>query len=102
ATVHIEISTLSLHDALPILVKRLKSGAMNVGKMSSTSRLKAIQAIQTYSHHRSPIFAISHRTSISSEDGRSVVAVCLDRLDGFRSEEHTSELQSRGHLVCRL
>src|SRR5437870_9312276 len=23
-------------------------------------------------------------------------------LDGFRSEEHTSELQSRGHLVCRL
>src|SRR5437870_11425598 len=25
----------------------------------------------------------------------------LERLDG-RSEEHTSELQSRGHLVCRL
>src|SRR6266702_181786 len=27
-----------------------------------------------------------------------------DRLDPgrFRSEEHTSELQSRGHLVCRL
>src|SRR5690625_6543476 len=23
-------------------------------------------------------------------------------LDGERSEEHTSELQSRGHLVCRL
>src|SRR5690625_6036345 len=22
--------------------------------------------------------------------------------DTFRSEEHTSELQSRGHLVCRL
>src|SRR5439155_26284018 len=25
-----------------------------------------------------------------------------DALDGIRSEEHTSELQSRGHLVCRL
>src|SRR5439155_13101863 len=24
------------------------------------------------------------------------------RAAGFRSEEHTSELQSRGHLVCRL
>src|SRR5437660_6293943 len=24
------------------------------------------------------------------------------RPDGVRSEEHTSELQSRGHLVCRL
>src|SRR5690625_5757205 len=25
-----------------------------------------------------------------------------DELDDVRSEEHTSELQSRGHLVCRL
>src|SRR5690625_7094948 len=24
------------------------------------------------------------------------------RLEDLRSEEHTSELQSRGHLVCRL
>src|SRR6266508_4985498 len=24
------------------------------------------------------------------------------RVTGLRSEEHTSELQSRGHLVCRL
>src|SRR5436305_11172406 len=31
-------------------------------------------------------------------------AVLLDQLDGclLRSEEHTSELQSRPHLVCRL
>src|SRR5437660_7013150 len=26
----------------------------------------------------------------------------LDADDHYRSEEHTSELQSRGHLVCRL
>src|SRR5690625_6112299 len=26
----------------------------------------------------------------------------VTRLDALRSEEHTSELQSRGHLVCRL
>src|SRR5437870_10614171 len=26
----------------------------------------------------------------------------LDSTKLFRSEEHTSELQSRGHLVCRL
>src|SRR5690625_6688843 len=25
-----------------------------------------------------------------------------ERAHGLRSEEHTSELQSRGHLVCRL
>src|SRR5690625_2569602 len=29
-------------------------------------------------------------------------AVIYYTLDGSRSEEHTSELQSRGHLVCRL
>src|SRR5207253_11374811 len=26
----------------------------------------------------------------------------IRKLNCFRSEEHTSELQSRGHLVCRL
>src|SRR5690625_7057926 len=26
----------------------------------------------------------------------------IRQLSGVRSEEHTSELQSRGHLVCRL
>src|SRR5437660_8167117 len=30
----------------------------------------------------------------------AIVGLCLDR--SLRSEEHTSELQSRGHLVCRL
>src|SRR5439155_19085776 len=28
--------------------------------------------------------------------------LCISRYDSWRSEEHTSELQSRGHLVCRL
>src|SRR5690625_6799676 len=28
--------------------------------------------------------------------------ITLDLADRLRSEEHTSELQSRGHLVCRL
>src|SRR5690625_1195764 len=46
------------------------------------------------------------------EDGRKETPVLMltardqleDKLSGFdsRSEEHTSELQSRGHLVCRL
>src|SRR5437870_7042243 len=33
---------------------------------------------------------------------RLLDAVGLGRHDHPRSEEHTSELQSRGHLVCRL
>src|SRR5690625_5747624 len=41
-----------------------------------------------------------------SEDGEADVANCLDPganyIGAARSEEHTSELQSRGQLVCRL
>src|ERR1041385_8158767 len=33
---------------------------------------------------------------------RGVVTCCSCRLASDRSEEHTSELQSRLHLVCRL
>src|SRR5690625_5441109 len=29
-------------------------------------------------------------------------SLLTQNFDGVRSEEHTSELQSRGHLVCRL
>src|SRR5690625_6532985 len=31
-----------------------------------------------------------------------VVVIVMPFFDLWRSEEHTSELQSRGHLVCRL
>src|SRR5207253_3995733 len=43
---------------------------------------------------------------VSRSDPRDdVVTRCTRRIRGrnpARSEEHTSELQSRGHLVCRL
>src|SRR5439155_25914080 len=35
-----------------------------------------------------------------SENGRTVLRINI--MKPTRSEEHTSELQSRGHLVCRL
>src|SRR5690625_1246619 len=36
------------------------------------------------------------------QDNRAETAEILSNKDSNRSEEHTSELQSRGHLVCRL
>src|SRR5690554_7015896 len=39
-----------------------------------------------------------HRTG----RGRLIDISLLDGMIGLRSEEHTSELQSRPHLVCRL
>src|SRR5258707_2961613 len=71
-----EIYTLSLHDALPISGPRLSQGrAAEVG-----------------------LFRASHGRL--SEGKRSVLGVGNNPTS--RSEEHTSELQSRQYLVCRL
>src|SRR5436305_8195865 len=64
-----ESSTLSLHDALPIL-----SGGITVASQSLRRQTLILHA------------------EAGAEDERLAP----------RSEEHTSELQSRPHLVCRL
>src|SRR5207253_11223149 len=53
--------------------------------------------------------AALHQQRFARRQARAVVDVRPDGEEGFgqrggleRSEEHTSELQSRGHLVCRL
>src|SRR5690625_6414061 len=41
-------------------------------------------------------------TPVQMVNSRDVHSILLERKGVPRSEEHTSELQSRGHLVCRL
>src|SRR3989449_3323473 len=69
------------------------------------------QAFQTQHHEvgrlltelRSLAHAIrSSQTIEPSHPVRRRLTVVHDRLEQMRSEEHTSELQSRLHLVCRL
>src|SRR3712207_7646029 len=76
-----EIYTLSLHDALPI------SGCRAVETPPRSQRS------QVASSGRIPIEACS---AACSEPGSAVSSTSA------RSEEHTSELQSRQYLVCRL
>src|SRR3712207_6946880 len=77
-----EIYTLSLHDALPICQPRL--GGTPPGDRQRDGRLTAAP------YHRWPMAS-----------GPDLFVVC--RSTGTRrSEEHTSELQSRQYLVCRL
>src|SRR3712207_7326147 len=80
-----EIYTLSLHDALPISVdewcERLQKAGIPYEKLATTEEvLEDPQCWENGYLHR--------HTFESGNEGRS--------------EEHTSELQSRQYLVCRL
>src|SRR5206468_13088566 len=91
--------TLSLHDALPIFVL---SGALGVLRQSTTrpwsmcsaARAPASSGVRT-STTRTPIWNGNVQPAASYG--------CSGGPSGYsRSEEHTSELQSRSDLVCRL
>src|SRR3712207_6959088 len=75
-----EIYTLSLHDALPILPSALACVRQHVKKRGLSD----------------PPLPIEHQMLLLVLKGRDHV------LQQLRSEEHTSELQSRQYLVCRL
>src|SRR2546428_4936372 len=74
-----EIYTLSLHDALPISLQR--SGGSWYGHLRAHCRRR-------------------ERAARRARQGRQTHGVVTATLT--RSEEHTSELQSRSDLVCRL
>src|SRR5258708_13273049 len=78
-----EIYTLSLHDALPIWwrITSLAGEAQASGNAAQISRARA---------RARPRARLRHRARAPA------------RARTIRSEEHTSELQSPDHLVCRL
>src|SRR5690606_41511484 len=78
-----ELSTLSLHDALPILNDGY--GAVTIGSVEK--------------YITDTAFALGWKPDMSNVTWTDKkVAV----IGAGRSEEHTSELQSRENLVCRL
>src|SRR5690606_40667936 len=88
--------TLSLHDALPILI-------------DATGRPVVISGFSEISFTEPPPEppAPRHRNGTArapgGEPAEAAAAPWSDELDrADRSEEHTSELQSRENLVCRL
>src|SRR5207253_5433665 len=91
-----DIYTLSLHDALPICLEAA------AGMESAVRAAGAVPALIG-------VLDGQLRVGLTAEELRRLAAspgvakVNSGNLASTaRSEEHTSELQSRGHLVCRL
>src|SRR5690606_40364427 len=90
ARVPLDLFTLSLHDALPILITGLLNSVLGgdlLGGLLTGDGLVDIPLLE----------------ELLGETG--LLGGLLDGLlgeNGLRSEEHTSELQSRENLVCRL
>src|SRR5437899_5072403 len=75
-----EIYTLSLHDALPIYQDAVADACVH--SVERKDHLAAVGAVE-----------------VERLDDENLAPLMRGR---FRSEEHTSELQSLRHLVCRL
>src|SRR5207253_10403622 len=93
-----DLSTISLHDALPIFAGTQAPVDFDERLFVRVDRI----LLQRLADDR------SHLVALGEKDVNAVDVLFLRHRDDarlerlVRSEEHTSELQSRGHLVCRL
>src|SRR5205814_8251898 len=85
STAPTQIHTLSLHDALPISLQHRGQESAGVVSIDQGGNARAVRSMGTLSD--------AFASDLSKLNGVSAIG---------RSEEHTSELQSLRHLVCRL
>src|SRR5690606_41370627 len=94
-------STLSLHDALPIWGSRASGD--EEGPLARGQRDRHhVPAHELSSATRLDLAAHAHGLVLEQEARVGAGVDHPGELEELRSEEHTSELQSRENLVCRL
>src|SRR5690625_3806057 len=77
-------------------VRSQGAGGQNVNSVATAVQIKLdINAAPLPADMRERLLALSDQRI-------SALGIITIKAQNFRSEEHTSELQSRGHLVCRL
>src|SRR3712207_7280267 len=86
-----ESYTLSLHDALPISLAQAAGAPQEDAEQGD--HLEAVQPEEV---------GRAHVPRGGAPPGHREAGPAVGGAHGVRSEEHTSELQSRQYLVCRL
>src|SRR5690606_41277467 len=97
-----EISPLSLHDALPIsklLQRRHGFPAKSAQRHPGLPAYRQVGILQGF-HGAFNRVKVKYRNLVGHSAGCNAVNATLTPVTR-RSEEHTSELQSRENLVCR-
>src|SRR5690606_41830602 len=94
--------TLSLHDALPILERKMDSTVVSLNTENAAFGSRTLSAKLYYNGEERVAYSnIVVVPPTPKRYGFNVVAEYPHDPEA-RSEEHTSELQSRENLVCRL
>src|SRR5699024_11693378 len=94
ATPSTDLSTLSLHDALPIFPEHVAIAR----RIQHRARTDDARGWQTGGFP----YGIGQQIYWVGRYNKKAIEACLHDRFNDRSEEHTSELQSRFDLVCRL
>src|SRR5206468_7490695 len=94
-----ELYTLSLHDALPISLTSASATAARSSTPMSAGWSQNGRSQPRPSSNAPSAAARSAARAATKASRRSIGSNCAQTQ---RSEEHTSELQSRSDLVCRL
>src|SRR5689334_24607026 len=92
-----ELYALSLHDALPIYA------AVPEMKMPKTGKKVTMQYAEIFKLKDGKVTQVwRFRNGVDMAMQLGLVEMPKGKAEPGRSEEHTSELQSQFHLVCRL
>src|SRR5690606_39688778 len=96
------IHTLALHDALPIWARRLRRSRGDAAPVGEAHGLTACREASTKDCDAEVAvrLVVALELGLGDVDRPDLRERVVD--DVVRSEEHTSELQSREKLVCRL
>src|SRR5690606_40132610 len=97
-----ELSTLSLHDALPILGLFLRKTLLPKPSFIEYFICALLFGVIVHLFFaRNPLLYFIIFFLLNTVLLTLILKISVKNLAGRRSEEHTSELQSRENLVCR-